>query len=151
VDDITARHVASATGDGWADVLMDGIESGRLDGGDLLREDYELMTDVLGLSLLEFATKPSDLAWVRSQLEEGRDEFGRAAFRILREASTGGLEEVAAPYVSAAVLNPHGYTEARRTIVASGQREHWTRWAELTSAPASGRLQAFADVTGGDA
>ncbi len=147
VDDTTAREVAGSAGDGWADALMVAIDTGRLEGGDLLRADYELMTDVLSLSLLEFGTKPTDLARVMSQLADGRDEVGRAAFRILRSASTGALDEAAAPYVAAAVLNVRGYAEAQRAILAPGQRAHWLRWAELTPDPARARLLRFADVT----
>ena len=47
------------------------------------------------------------------RLRRGRDEIGRAAYRILRavgEGIFGGEED--APYVAAAVVNPHGFAEA---------------------------------------
>jgi hypothetical protein len=147
VDEATARGVAEARDDGWADVVMTAIDSGRLHGGDLLREDYELMTDVLSLGLLEFGTKPTDLPRVMQQLYDGRDEVGRAAFRILRSASAGELADTAAPYVAAAVLNVHAWAEARRAILAPGQSDTWSRWAELTPEPARARLLRFAAET----
>lgn len=126
---------------------MVAMEAGRLDGGDLLREDYELMTDVLSRGLLESGTRPADLWWVMRQLRDGRDEVGRAAFRILTSASTGALEDTAAPYVAAAVLNVHAYAEARRVILAPGHGEQWSRWAELVPDPARARLRGYADQT----
>lgn len=147
VDETTARHVARSPGDGWVEALMVGIEVGRLDGGDLLREDYELMTDVLSLGLLEFGTEPTELARVWTQLEQGRDEVGRAAFRVLRDASVGDLDDVAAPYVAAAVLNPHAYDEARRKLRPPGRSEHWRRWADLSTDPARSRLLGLADAS----
>jgi hypothetical protein len=147
VDEDTARKVARSTGDSWADALLAAIASGRLDGGDLLREDYELMSDVPPLSLLEFGTRPTDLARAMSDLMNGRDEVGRAAFRILRSASTGALDDAAAPYVASAVLNVRGYAEAQRAILAPGQHAHWLRWAELTPDPAQARLLRFAEQT----
>lgn len=147
VDELTARDVAGSTGDRWADALMVAIETGRLDGADLLRQDYELMSDVRGLSLLEFGTRPTDLARVMSQLADGRDEIGRAGFRILRSASEGTLDEAAAPYVAAAVLNAHAHDQAQRSILASGQQALWLGWAELSPEPARGRLLRFADRT----
>jgi hypothetical protein len=147
VDETTARDVARSTGDGWMESLMVGIEAGRLDGGDLLREDYELMSDVLSLGLLEFGTAPTELARVWTQLERGRDEVGRAAFRVLRDASEGDLDDAAAPYVAAAVLNPHAYDEARRKLRPPGRAEHWRRWADLSTDPARSRLLGLAGAS----
>jgi hypothetical protein len=147
VDEPSARQVSECSGDGWADALMVAIEDGRLDGGDLLREDYELMSDVLSLRLLEFGTRPADLPWVMSRLLEGRHEVGRAAVRILRSASTMAIADADAPYVAGAVLDVHAYAEARRTVLAPGQRDRWLRWAELTPDPARSRLLRFADLT----
>lgn len=148
VDEETAHDVARATSpDGWVATLQHAIERGRLSGSDLLREDYELMTDVPSNVLLAFGTRGSDLARVRAQLGEGRDEIGRAAFRILRRATEGSLADAEAPYVAAAVLNAHAYGEAQRAILAPGQRGAWLHWAERASEPARGRLLRFADET----
>lgn len=149
VDETTARQVAARSTEhgGWAGALCDAICAGRLSGADLFREDYELMTDVLSLGLVEFGTRPTDLARVMRDLRAGRDEVGRAAFRILRSASGEELEPNAAPYVAAAVLNVHAYGEAQRTILAAGQQQTWSRWAELVPDPAKRRLVDFAEAT----
>jgi hypothetical protein len=151
VDELTAREVATdvdgSEGDRWADAVLSAIEEGRLDPGDLLREDYELLTDVLSIGLLEFGTRPTDLWRVMDQLHRGRDEIGRAAFRVLRSAAAGELGDDAAPYVAAAVLNVHAYAEAQRAILAPGQGEQWRHWAELVPEPARARLRGFADRT----
>ncbi len=147
VEETVARDVAvSAKPWGWRGVVQRALEEQRMSTSDLLRDDYELMTDVLSLRLVEFGTPPTDLARVMAQLSKGRDEVGRAAFRILRSAAEGSLDDDAAPYVAAAVLNAHAYGDARR-ILAPGQQRHWTRWAELTPVPARGRLLRFAALT----
>jgi hypothetical protein len=64
---------------------------------------------------------------------------------VLRSAAAGGLEDRAAPYVAAAVLNVHAYAEAQRAILAPGQGEQWRHWAELVPGPARGRRRGFAD------
>ena len=66
---------------------------GRLTPDALLREDYELATDVQELDLLRFGTARRDLDRVMGQLWEGRDEVGRAAYRILRRALDGDVDE----------------------------------------------------------
>jgi hypothetical protein len=102
--------------------------------------------------VVEAGTAPADLERTMRQLREGRDEVGRAAFRILRsvaEDSFGGAER--APYVAAAVLNAHAYPEARRQLVAPGQREIWLRGAGLVPEPARGRLTECADRSSADA
>jgi hypothetical protein len=76
-----------------------------------------------------------------ASLREGRDEVGRAAFRLLRSAADGGLDLDQAPYVAAAALNPHAYAEARRML--SAPRERWRAWAELVPEPARARLLAL--------
>jgi len=148
VDDHLATHVARAGRESeWAEVIADAIEGGGLDPGCLLREDYELLSDIPSLDLLAFGTQPTDLARVIDQLRDGRDEVGRAAFRVLRKASDGALGDEAAPYVAAAVLNVHALEQARRRILARGQRSRWLHWAELSPDPARSRLLAFAEAT----
>ena len=149
VDEATAREVARrvATPAGWVDALAEAIRERRLRSETLLREDYELMTDVPSLAMVEFGTRPTELARVMEQFRSGRDEVGRAAFRILRSASEGALEVDAAPYVGAAVLNVHAYGEAQRQILAPGQQPHWVSWAELVPEPARSRLLGFARAT----
>lgn len=148
VDELLAAEVAQAGRDGdWVDVLGEAIDSGRLDPARLLREDYELVSDIPSLDLLAFGTRPTELARVMDQLRDGRDEVGRAAFRILRTASEGDLDDEAAPYVAAAALNVHADEQAQRRILAPGQRPHWLHWAELVPAPARTRLLAFAEAT----
>ena len=147
VDEEIAAEVARAGFEDWADVLAEAIDDGRLDPARLLRADYELMSDIPSLDLLAFGTGPADLARVMSQLRKGRDEVGRAAYRILQQASVGALEDDAAAYVGAAALNVHAHADARRRILAPGQQGDWLRWAELVPAPARTRLVAFAEAT----
>ena len=52
-----------------------------------------------------------------------------------------------APYVAAAVLNPHAYAEAQRKLVAPGQPSEWLRWARLAPEPASTRLRCLAEAS----
>jgi len=145
IDEPTATEVAQCSSrGGWSEALAKAIDDGRLDPASLLREDYELMSDIPSLELLAFGTKPTELARVMAQLREGRDEIGRAAFRILRLASVGLLEDEAAPYVGAASLNVHAHEHAQKRILATGQQAHWLRWAELVPAPARTRLMGFA-------
>lgn len=153
VDERTAREVAAGSGRGeWVGPLEEAIDDGRVGRGILRRKDRALVTDVPSRSLVEAGTPPADLERTMRQLREGRDEVGRAAFRVLRsvaEGSFGGDEQ--APYVAAAVLNAHARPEALRQVVAPGQREHWLRWAELVPEPARGRLTEFAERSGADA
>src|SRR3954452_7241979 len=132
---------------GWVDILADAIDQRRLDSECLLREDYELLSDIASLDLVVFGTKPTDVSRVMAQLRGGRDEVGRAAFRILRLASGGTVEGAAAPYVGAACLNVHAHENALTRILAPGQRRQWLRWAELVPEPARGRLLGFAEAT----
>ncbi len=96
---------------------------------------------------LMFDTAPLPLHRVMTQLREGRDEVGRAAYRILQRASEGALDDDAAAYVGAAALNVHAQEDARRRILSPGQQRHWVRWAGLVPPPARTRLLAFAEAT----
>ena len=146
VDRQTAEEVAASNRGGWITALTRAIDDGRLELSALESEDRELASDVPGLSLLEAGTRPVDLARTMQQLRDGRDEMGRAAFRILRAAAEGTFGAVErAPYVAAAVLNPHAYDEARRELVASSHRAGWVRWAERVPEPARGRLRRLAE------
>lgn len=148
VDERLATDVARADRSGdWADLLADAIDSGRLDPACLLREDYELVSDIPSLDLLAFGTRATDLARGTAQRRGGRDEVGRAAFRILRRAAEGALDDESAPYVGAAALNFHAHEDTQRRILAPGQRRHWLHWAAQVPAPARTRLLAFAEAT----
>ena len=144
VDERTARDVASAAGrhGGWLRALDLASVTGRFDVATLRSEDRELATDVPGLRLLEAGTNRSALGATMASLREGRDEVGRAAFRILRSVAEGGRDERDAAYVGAAALNPHAYAEARRRLTAAPSV--WKRWAELVPDPARSRLLALA-------
>ena len=149
VDEQTA--VAAATGDrrwAWITALVEAFDDGRLDHRMLRSEDRELVTDVPGLSLLERGTSPATLASAREQLGRGRDEIGRAAYRVLRAVAEGSFgTDDDAPYVAAAVLNPHAFAEAQAQLVAPGHREAWEHWAPLVPAPARGRLALLAALS----
>jgi hypothetical protein len=148
VDERIATDVARCQGRAeWAEVLQWAIDERRIDPEDLLREDYELMSDIPSWELLKFGTRPTDLARVTAQLQEGRDEIGRAAFRVLRLASLGTLDDDAAPYVAAACLNARAHEHAHKSILAAGQQRQWLRWAALVPAPARTRLLRFAEAT----
>lgn len=141
-----AREVAAVQGERpWAPVT-EALEDGRLDPGLLLREDYELTTDVPELELVRFGTAPADYQRVMAQLRAGRDEVGRASYRILRRALDDAVDATDAPYVGAAALNPHAYDEARDKLVRAGQHDVWARWADLVVEPGRGRLLAFAEA-----
>ena len=149
VDEQTAA--AAATGDrrgSWITALELAFHEGRLDKAILQSEDRELQCDVHDLELLERATPPAALASTRQQLAEGRDEIGRAAYRILRGVAEGSFgPEADAPFVAAAVLNPHGFAEAQRRLAAPGNPDAWERWARLVPAPAHGRLMRLAALS----
>lgn len=153
VDERTAREVAAGSGRGeWVGPLEKAIGDGRVGRGVLRSKDRALVTDVPSRSLVEAGTRPADLERTMRQLRSGRDEVGRAAFRILRSVADGsfGGDERAA-YVAAAVLNAHAHPDARRQLVAPGRREHWLRWAELVPEPARDRLTELAGRSGADA
>jgi hypothetical protein len=152
VDQQTAQEVAASTRGGWITAFTKALADGRLELSALEREDRELASDISGLSLLEAGTRPADLARVMQRLREGRDEVGRAAYRILRAAVDGSFgPEGRAAYVGAAVLNPHAYAEAKRELVTSGCDAHWLRWAELLPDPASSRLRRLAEKSAAEA
>ena len=109
---------------------------------DLRSEDRELATDVPGLALIAAGTTSSAMAATTASLRQGRDEVGRAGFRILRSAAEGSLAQDLATYVGAAVLHPHAFDEARRRLHAPGAV--WERWAELVPDPARARLLELA-------
>ncbi|GAA2147081.1 hypothetical protein GCM10009844_23950 [Nocardioides koreensis] len=149
VDEQTA--VAAATGDrrsAWIAALEQAFAEERLERSMLRSADRELVTDVPSLSLLERGTSPAALASTRQQLARGRDEIGRAAYRVLRAVTEGTFgTEADAPYVAAAVLNPHGFAEAQAQLVDPGHRGAWEHWARLVPAPAQGRLTRLAALS----
>jgi hypothetical protein len=128
-------------------VLASAIDDGRLDPARLLREDNELMSDIPSLDLPAFGTRPAELERVMSQLRAGRDEVGRAAYRILQRASEGAPDDEDASHVGAAALTVHAHQDAQRRILSPGQQRHWVRWAGLVPSPARTRLMAFAEAT----
>ena len=110
-------------------------------------EDRELVTDVPSLALVEFATPSEALPSTLDQLARGRDEVGRAAYRILREVAAGQFgPDTLAPYVAAAVVNAHAHTEAWRMLATGTPPERWARWAELVPDPARQRLSRLASM-----
>jgi hypothetical protein len=137
-----AWEVAVAPEGPWKAVVR-AIVEGRLASDDVMREDYELSTDVQELDIVRIGTKPRDFDRVMSQLRSGRDEVGRAAFRILRSALAGEVEEADAAFVAAASLNPHAHREARRRLVSAGAYDVWSRWAELVPEPGRRRLEGL--------
>lgn len=138
VDQRTAEAIA-ADGTQWVTVLADAIGTGGVDREVLSSEDRELATDVPGLALLEAGTRPTALASARAGLRSGRDEIGRVAFRILREAAHGRWDPARAVYVAAAAVHPHGFAEARRMLMA--RPDVWEPWVALTPEPARSRLR----------
>ncbi|MGH3347748.1 MAG: hypothetical protein ACRDO4_12270 [Nocardioides sp.] len=147
VDEQIARDVAAAAGihGGWLTVLESAILDGRFAAPLLRSEDRELATDVPGLLLMEAGTSPGALASAMTALRHGRDEIGRAAFRILRSVADGTLvDESLSSYVGAAVLNPHAWSEWQRQP-AMAQLE-WERWSALVPEPARSRLRRLATL-----
>ncbi|WP_125038348.1 hypothetical protein [Nocardioides sp. LS1] len=149
VDEETARETAAGTERGaWVAALDHAFRDDRLDRSILLREDRELVTDVPSLELVKRFTAPSALASTMAQLAAGRDEIGRAAYRILRRAAEGTLgDNDMAAYVAAAVVNPAGFAEARRQLVDPRHASAWERWAALVPEPARGRLELLAELS----
>lgn len=150
VDRRTATEVAGDRSRGaWIKALEAAVHDGRIDPAILRSEDRELVTDVPSLRLLERGTPPGALASARDGLAEGRDEIGRAAYRILRAVADGSFgSDADAPYVAAATLSPHGYGEARRQLVRPEHRAAWEHWAGRVPDPASGRLRRLAELSG---
>lgn len=153
VDEQTARAVAHPDRRGaWLRALDEAVREGRVDAGLLLSEDRELVTDVASLDLMERGTPRGDLAGALERLGRGRDEIGRAAYRILRavgEGTFGGEED--APYVAAAVVNAHGWDEACRQLARPEHRAGWEQWVELVPEPARGRLLRLAELSASSA
>jgi hypothetical protein len=149
VDERTAREVAGASSPAlWVSALRLAIDDGRVDRALLQSEDRELVTDVPSQSLVHEATPRSALDNTLAALARGRDEIGRAALRILRSAGDGSLSDDRAAYVAAAVLHPHAHAEVRARVLATGQEEAWTRWADLVPEPARSRLRRLATMSG---
>lgn len=135
-----ARAVADAGG-AWASVMEEAIGDGRLAQDDVLREDYELTCDVPELAMLRYATPPHDLARVMMQLRGGRDEIGRAAYRILEQARRLDIAPADATYVGAALLNVHAFKTMRRDVVQTGSPGAWAAWRQLLPEPARRRAE----------
>jgi len=140
-----AREVAEAERP-WAPVT-EALAEGRLVQSQFMREDYELATDVQELDLVRFGTPACDYERVMGQLRGGRDEVGRAAYRILQRAMDGGIAQRDAAYVAAAAQNPHADSEARSRLLRGGQVEVWSRWAAMVPEPARSRLLDYARLT----
>lgn len=154
-----ARHRDHRAGpNSWPELLAEALGRRELPSSALLREDYELMSDIPAVTMIELATRPLELARVMSQLRSGRDEVARTAFRILRSVADGSLESgdaphlaarVTAPMVAAAVLNASAFEQAPRKILAPGQESRWRHWAAMVPQPARDRLLRFAEATRG--
>jgi hypothetical protein len=152
VDQQTAQEVAASTRGGWITAFTKALADGRIVLSALESEDRELATDVTCLAMIEAGTPPRDFDRVMQQLRDGRDEVGRAAFRILRDAVHGDFgPDSKAAYVAAAVLNPHAYDEAKRELLAAGRDAQWLRWAELVPDPARSRLRLLAEMSAAEA
>ena len=153
VDAQTAREVAEGeAAETWISALERALADGRVDRAVLQSEDRGLVTDVPDLTLVEVGTPPAALASTMEQLRDGRDEVGRAAYRILRAAAdgTGGTDRTdeTAACVAAAVLNPHAHAQAVRRLVRPAHQDAWERWAQLVPDPARGRLRLLAHLSG---
>ncbi|WP_345520492.1 hypothetical protein [Nocardioides conyzicola] len=149
VDERTAR--AASTGDrrgAWITALVEAMSSGRVDPAVVWSEDRELVTDVPSLALVTRATPKGALASTLDQLARGRDEVGRAAYRILRDVAAGSFGGNGdAPYVGAAAVNAHGYAEARGGLVLGEHGARWEHWADRVPDPARGRLLRLAELS----
>lgn len=146
VSERIAREVASSMDHPWAPVAA-ALAEGTLGQRHLMREDYELTTDVQELELVRFGTPSRDYERVMGQLRAGRDEVGRAAFRILQRAVEGDIVQQDAAHVAAAVQNSHADSEARRRLLGDGQSDVWSRWAALAPEPARSLLLDYARLT----
>ncbi len=136
VDEETAKDVAASEKGGWITALTRAIAEGRLALEALESEDRELASDIPSGALIALTEQPADRS------TSGRDRVARAAFRLLRDAAEAGVEDDDwAPYVAAAVLNPHAYADAQRKLVPHVQPSGWLRWADLAPEPAAGRLR----------
>ena len=147
VDQQTAQDAAESTSGGWITALTKGIAEGRLELAALESEDRELASDVPSGAMIDLATRPADLERVKDEGRGGRDVVGRSAFRVLRQASEGRWDDELAPYIAAAVLNPHAFAQAQRKLVVPGQPSEWLRWACLAPEPAGSRLRRLAEAS----
>jgi hypothetical protein len=135
-----AHRVARRHGQPWWEVLEDfAIQSGA--SGSLLREDYELASDVQGLDLLRLGTRPVEHDRVLRQLRAGRDEISRAAYRILMKASQADVAPTDQALVAAAVMYPKAFADSLRCRPAAGA---WDDWVERVPEPARSRILALA-------
>lgn len=144
VSERIAREVAAWEGPNHFHPIGDALTEGRLSSEAFMREDYELTTDVQELDLLRFGTPARELDRVMEQLRSGRDEVGRAAFRILERAARGEVDDRDAAYVAAAAVNPHAQDEAPRLLLAPSQADLWSRWAAMVPDPGRRPLEALA-------
>ena len=140
-----AREVA-ADGDPWEPISA-ALAEGRLVQSRFMRKDYELTTDVQELDLVRFGTPARDYERVMKQLHSGRDEVGRAAYRILQRSVDGDLAHRDSAYLAAAVQNPRADSEARSKLLREGQHEVWSHWASVVSEPARRRILDYARLT----
>lgn len=148
VDERTAWESAIGwENEAWMDALTSALADGRMTESQLLSEDLELASDVPELCLVGFGTPTRELARVMDQLRSGRDEVGRAAFRILRDAADRPVDPRIAPYVAASVCHPTAYEQALRKLVRPGE-SGWAAWASLASGPAEARLLELAARVG---
>ena len=148
VDERTALEVARGPRGGWISTVRQAIEARRVDRSVFESEDRELVTDVHSLVLVEYATPPQALAATLDQLARGRDEVGRAAYKILRRVAEGTLpEDAPPPIIAAAVLQPHAYAEAQRGLALSCSSHVWRSWADRLPEPARGRFLQLAEAT----
>lgn len=147
VPERTAVEVAAERGrQPWRPITA-ALEEARLDPATFMREDLELLTDVQELNLLAYGTPVRELTRVTEQLREGRDEVGRAAFRILRGAVAGDVPDRDSSFVGAAALNPFAHGEALTKLCSPGSRDAWSRWASLAPEPGRRRLLALAHAS----
>jgi len=144
VEEAVAREVA-ATGN-WLSLFVDAPCAGDVASRWLLREDYELLTDVLGLDVVRAGTPPGDLDRTLASLRNGRDEVTRAAYRILASAARGDRPADEQALVAAAALSPRVHDDVRRRLVRAGHPEPWVTWAGRTPDPARGVLLGLAEA-----
>lgn len=128
----------------WWDVVTTAVRRGRVSHATFLREDYELVSDVPELELLRFGTAPRDHGRVMRQLREGRDEVGRAAYRVLERAGRGEVAAADHAYVGAAVLNVHAFDDLQRRPRSAAEPDRFGEWATRVVEPARGRLLELA-------
>lgn len=140
VSERVARRAADHEGSAWFEVLVRALAAGRLCSQDLMREDYELTTDVMELELLRFGTPARDRARVLQQLRDGRDEIGRAAYRVLERARRGEVAALDQAYVAAALLNVRAFDEMRAQLERTKDAGCLADWVERVPEPASSRL-----------